>query len=327
MRNNSGRDGKQSLASGQRCSCSLGVVGSIALVCLWISATARADWNGRRPSVLVIAAEAKAGSPEAQIMEAVRDALAELAEVQLLPPSPLDLEAVQLALDCSDESAQCLAEIAKRMEAQVVVIPSLKKRRDALELHLTSFEQGASDTHTAMRKQAGTRLDATLLETVPSMLRELLQLESREAEEEPEPVEPSELAPIEDPAPITAAQEPDDEASSLPLGPVLLGGGGLALIASGIVVGALASSTEDDYASQTIDTEAQAKRADELRARGENEALAANILLGTGVTALAAAGIWYLLDMPEREAPSASVRPMLSRGSAGLVFAGAWSSP
>jgi hypothetical protein len=305
------------------------VIGSIALACLWISANARADLGGAKPGVLVIAAEAKAGSPDAEVIEAVRGALAEIDEVKLLPPSPLDLDAVQLALDCSDESARCLSEIAKRMEAQIVVIPSLRQRRDALELHLTSFKQGGTETASAMRKQAGTRLDATLLETVPSMLREVLKLKAREEEaEEPEPIEPLVSAPIEDPAPNSEA-EPDDAIFGLPLGPVLLGGGGLVLIASGIVVGVMASSTEDAYASQAIDNEAQAKRADELRVQGENEAVIANILLGTGASALVAAGIWYVLDARSEHEPSqsASVRPMLAPGSAGLLLTGAWGSP
>lgn len=326
MRSNKCRDGDKSRPREPIArACALGVIASIALAWLCTSTTARADFEGT-PGVLVIAAQARSGSDDAEIITAVRDAIADLNEVRLLPPSPLDLEAVQLALDCDDESAECLGEIAERMEAEIVIVPSLKPRRDALELHLTSFKRGARDTTTALRKQAGTQLDTILLAALPGMLREVLQLRARE-QEPIAPIGTNEPTLAADPAPVREA-EPESATSSLPLGPVLLGGGGLALVAAGIVVGALASSTEDDYASQEIDTEAQAKRADDLRVRGQNEALAANILLGTGASALVAAGIWYLLQaQSEREPETASVRPMLAPGSAGLVLTSAWRTP
>jgi hypothetical protein len=303
------------------------VIASIALSWLCSSATARADFGGDTPGVMVIGAEARAGSADAEVIAAVRDALSELDEVKLLPPSPLDLEAVQLAIDCGDESPQCLGEIAERMDAEIVIVPSLKPRRDALELHLTSFKLGANATTTALRKQVGTQLDATLLDTVPGMLREVLQLPARDEEERIAPIDTNE--PTLAPEPVTGREaEPESASSSLPLGPVLLGGGGLALVAAGIVIGAMASSTEDDYASLQIDTEAHARRADDLRVRGQNEALAANILLGTGASALVAAGIWYVLDaQSEREPEAASVRPLLAPGSAGLVLTSMWRTP
>jgi hypothetical protein len=315
-----------------RALCSLKVIAAIAMACLWIASSARADMlaRGGKPRVLVIAAKAKPGSAEAELIDAVRAALADLPEVRLLPPSPLDLEAVQLSIDCTDESAQCFGEIATRMEAEIVVVPSLKRRADTLELRVECYERGASSgVVTAMRKQAGRQLDSTLLDAVPGMLREALKLESKE-EPEPEPEPEPELARAElprdsSPEPAAASVPRDDSAGGgLPLGPVLLGGGGLSLVVAGVVVGAMASATEDEYASRTIESAGQAERADALRERGKSEALAANVLLGTGAAAIVAAGVWYLLDMPAAEHAPAHARltPVLGPSSAGVLFTG-----
>jgi hypothetical protein len=306
------------------------LVSVLVVTCSLIGATARADSLTRSdtPKVLIIGAPAKPGSAEAEVTEAVRAALAELSEVELLPPSPLDLEAVQLAIDCTDESSQCLGEIATRMNAEILIIPSLKVRAESLELRLRCFKQSPRrEVTTAMRKQAGTQLDSTLLDAVPGMLREALALGSSEAE----PVEDSAPDPLASRNAERTGEEPhaDEESGDtglgLPLGPILLGGGGLSLIAAGLVVGAMANASENDYASRTIDTVEQAKRADAVRERGESEALAANVLLGTGTAALVAAGVWYLLDRETESAPAhASLRPVLGPQSAGLLLSGHW---
>lgn len=302
--------------------------GVLAVGCS-LGGTARADvpTNGRAPSVLVIGPSAKPSSAEDDVADAVRAALAELREVTLLPPAPLDLESVQLAIDCTDESAQCMSEVATRMEAEILIIPSLKARADSLELRLRCFKQSSrGEVTTAMRKQAGTQLDSTLLDAVPSMLREVLALSASGAEpaDESEPESParSEAEPSGD---EPEASEELDEGGGLPLGPMLLGGGGLSLIAAGLVVGVMANASEDDYASRTIDTVGQAKQADAVRERGESEALAANVLLGTGAAALIAAGVWYALDgEAESGSAHAKLRPVLGPQSAGLLLSGHW---
>jgi hypothetical protein len=265
-----------------------------------------------------MAETAKAGSQEAEVIEAVRDALTELDGVRLLPPPALDLEAVQLAIDCSDQSAQCLSEIATRMNAEILILPRLEKSSDALHLYITRFQEGSAPAF-AKSTQAGTRLDATLLDAVPSMLRELLAIE-----EEAQAMDPSLALPPQTEPPIAIEREPD---RGVPLGPVLLGGGGLLLITTGVVVGAIASATEDEYASRTIDTPERAKAATVLRENGKDQALAANVLLGTGAAALVGAGVWFVLAGgfdSEYERSQASLRPMLGPGNAGLVLAGSW---
>jgi hypothetical protein len=304
------------------------------IACLWIGSPSLAHAQAA-PSTLVIAAATKPGSPLAEVHDAIREALEKLDGVRLLPPSPLDLDAVQLAIECPDTSARCLREIATLMDAEIVLVPSIKTKKDALELRVTCFKADArSAPATAMRKQAGTRLDATLLDAVPGMLREVLELEDARvvAAVEPEDKEPDEehesetQAPAEEPVDTQASTgQPQGAHSDFPLGPVLVGSGGVALLATGIVLGAIASSTEDDYASYPIDTEQQASAADALRAKGESQALAANILLGTGAAAIVVAGIWYIATGQTERAPThATLRPLLGPHTAGLMLAGPW---
>lgn len=302
------------------------------MVAAWVSSRGAAHADSAKqapPSVLVIATQAEEGSAEAKVLASVREAVGALDAVELLPPAPLDLEAVQLAIDCSDESAECFGEIATRMQAQIVIVPALKRRSDSLELHIKLFDKrtGAQPT-SALRKQAGTRLDETLLEAVPGMVRELLQLEG-EGELTAEP-KASESQPALAPAPADGGDPTSGSsgaAAELPLGPIVLAGSGLSLVVGGLVVGAIASSTEDDYASRTIDTVEQAKQADEVRKSGEREALAANLLLGTGAAVIVASVLWYVLDPPSESTPQgARLLPVVGPSSAGLVFAGTWRS-
>jgi hypothetical protein len=275
--------------------------------------------------VLVLADQAKPGSQAAEVTKAVRDALAELEAVRLLPPPALDLEAVQLAIDCSDDSAQCLGEVATRMQAEILILPRLEAGKDSLELRITRFEKATGEAPVvAMRKQSGSRLDATLLDAVPSMLRELLQIE-----DEPQDAAPDELlsAPADEDA-ATRVDNSVEERSTLfglPLGPVLVGGGGLVLLTAGVVVGAVANATENEWAEREIDTQAQAKAASILRQNGKDQATAANVLMAVGIGGLVAATVWYVLDPSTESAPEhARLQPMLGPSSAGLVLSGAW---
>jgi hypothetical protein len=276
----------------------------------------------------VIAKSSKPGSELARVTSAVRDALEELELVELLPAPALDLDAAQLAIDCSEESAHCLGELANRMEARVVIVPSVRKQSDGLELRLLAHDRTSSAAPAiAMRKQAGAKLSPALLETIPSMLREILEAEAPaepETESEPEESEPSPR--------VAPRPAPETSPSTLPVGPIVLGASGAAVIVAGIVVGSIAGSTEEDYAKQTIATPEQAKAADEQRVAGETQALAANVLLGVGAAAVVGAGVWYLLDgghessssAQARRGGSATLRPMLSPHAAWLELSYAW---
>jgi len=162
----------------------------VGLVVSLVSSAARADV----PSAIVIAKSSKPNSDLARVTSAVRDALEELELVELLPAPALDLEAAQLAIDCSEENARCLGELANRMEARVVIVPSVRKQSDGLELRLLAHDRSSSAAPAlAMRKQAGVKLSPALLEAMPSMLREIHEAE--------EPIEPEAEAEQEEPEP------------------------------------------------------------------------------------------------------------------------------
>jgi hypothetical protein len=91
------------------------------------------------------------------------------------------------------------------------------------------------------------------------------------------------------------------------------------------VVGALMKSTERDYAARRVQNEMQAQLADQDRERGKQQAVVANVLLGTGVAAVVASAIWLGIELKTRErAPQAALVPALSKHSAGLAVVGTW---
>ncbi len=271
---------------------------------------------------LVISARSKKGSAEAAVVREVRTALAGFDQVHLLPPPPLDLEAVQLAIDCTDESASCLREIAERMEARVLVVPAVQRADGTIKLRVLYFDSEGDEAPRAVeRERSGSAVDAELLAELPGMLRELFAIKD-------EPAEPTaaEDQPEVQPAPeeVVEPTEPETGGPSL-LAPVLIGAGGLGAVAAGLVVGAMMKATEDDYASRAIDSEMQARLAEEDRKRGQDQALVATVLLGAGAAAIVTSGIWFaLVSGKEDRAAQASLVPVIGPRSAGVTLLGTW---
>jgi len=156
--------------------------------------------------------------------------------------------------------------------------------------------------------------------------------EAIEAAAEPEEAEREEGEPD-----ATAAQAesttPKDTARTsdsglfddLPLGPLVLGAGGLAVVLAGLTVGAMASSTESDYQARVVNTPKQAELAERDRARGKREVLIADVLLGTGAAAIAGAAFWFVIDRRHADRSTrTALTPHLGPDGAGLVLAGTW---
>lgn len=283
------------------------------------ASTARAD-DAKR--TLVIAAQADAGGADAEVVRAVRAALSDLEQVSLMAPAPLDLEAVQLALDCPDENAHCLKEVAERMKARVLIVPAVTRSGDETALRLLYFDAGAgAEPRAIVRRATGDGAERELQKKVPAMVRELFGVE--EASELPAPTE-AEAETQTAPAAATADRA-SQSGRPLPIGPVVLGGVGLGAMATGLIVGALMQKSENDYAERTITTEAEAMSAEVVRERGERQAVVANVLLGAGVTAVVAAGVWFALDWTSHDRPSqAALVPVIGPRSAGVSLLGTW---
>jgi hypothetical protein len=284
-------------------------------------AQAPAEAHALQPlRTLVISAHSSQGSPDAAVEREVRAELARIDQVHLLAPPPLDLEAVQLAIDCTDESAGCLREVAERMEARVLIVPSVERADGNVVMRVLYFDSEADEAPRALEREGGgSAVDGELLAKLPEMLRELLGVKD-------EPVESSaaDEAPEVQPAPeeVVAPSEPETGGPSL-LAPALIGAGGLGAVAAGLVVGAMMKETEDDYAAHAIDTQMQARLAEEDRKRGQDQALVATILLGAGAAAIVTSGIWFALVSTSEDRPAqASLVPVISPHSAGVALLG-----
>jgi hypothetical protein len=277
-------------------------------------------------STIVIASRAGGDAKQAAFERQVRSALSRYETVELLPPPPLDLEAVQLAIDCEDESVSCLTEVAERLKAQALVVVAFEGKGDAGSLRLLYFDRkGGQEPRSVARKASGKELESELRNAIPDLLGELLAVEEEPAAEEAveNKAEPA--------APPEATQAEPGASQKLPLGPILLGGGGVAVLAAGVVVGLAAKSTEDTYAGRTIDTQAQAEQADRDRKLGKQQALVASVLLGTGFATLVAAGIWFGVDTMaeggERKPEGTALLPVVGPRSAGVSLQGTWEGP
>lgn len=128
------------------------------------------------------------------------------------------------------------------------------------------------------------------------------------------------------PPPIEPDPEPETGGAGLPLGPILVMGGGGALFLGGVAMGFVASGTEDDFKSATTVSD---KRS--LQSAGQTQAVVADILMVGGLLTAAGGLLWYLLDSPGSEqrvdvtragARGLSLEPMFIPGGAGLAIGG-----
>ena len=298
---------------------------AIAVALCLAPAAARALEPAR---TLVIAGQSLQGGPDAPVERKVREVVSERKTHKLLPPPALDLEAVQLAIDCAEPSEACLRSVAERLEARVLIIPSVERSRGKTTLHILYFDvEAGKPPREVHRRTRGDAVDDWLLAGIPELIEELL---GKEPDPEPEPSPAPELQPAEPeptPAPAQAVQERQTGGGSK-LAPVLIGAGGLAAVTAGLVLGAMMMETEEEYAAQPIQTEAQARMADAIRARGEDQALAATLLLGVGTAAVVTAGVWFAIASSSlgeaKPATQAALVPAIGPRQAGVMLLGTW---
>lgn len=127
------------------------------------------------------------------------------------------------------------------------------------------------------------------------------------------------------PPPPDPQPDPEPDSAPLPLGPILVMGGGGVLLIGGVAMGFVASSTEDDF--QSARTVAD-KRS--LQSSGQTQALVADLLMVGGILTAAGGFLWYLLDAPAseqrvdvtNESRGLRVEPMFVPGGAGVSIGG-----
>jgi hypothetical protein len=280
-------------------------------------------------ALLSTAGATAAGTPLDSVIQA---ALEELGVVRVVSRPGMDLGAVQLALDCVGETAACLKSVTEQNAAEVLIAPTLQSTPSELVLSLLRFDsRGDGSMRRVLRRQAGRAVGAELLDAVPDMLRELFDLPKRE----PAPVA---AAPTKAPASASEAPAPDASASTLadgpmeppdsarrvPVGPIILAGAGVALLAAGGVVGLVMQSKQSEYEGLPTGTKAEADIAIHTRSVGQTQAAVADVLFAVGGAAVVAGGIWLAVELSHKShyesGPESAFAPIVGPHQLGLVW-------
>lgn len=292
----------------------LPLIGLWVGACLWplaMAGVARAE-----PASNVVVLRSADASTSTELSEAVDAALlrdlSAIAGIDQPVVSPVDYVEVQLNLGCSEESRACFESIAATLGVSAVVLRTLRATSDGgRRLELRYFVLGSRDEPAVVSAQVGAEADAELVAQVPVLVRQLFGI--------PE-VAPA-AAPVEPPPPKPVPIASDDEGPSLVL-PVVTIGVGAALLATGIVVGALAQHDFDAWKKSPVGSTEQAADADAEYGALEDRALIANVLMPAGAVVLAAGGTWLALELSSDDAPGgAQARVALVPTAGGLALA------
>jgi hypothetical protein len=268
------------------------------------------------------------------VVREVRAALEKLELASPLEAPPLDLDAMQLTIDCVGESADCLGKVAERSKARVLIAPVITRAKSGSTLRILYYDTSTkAEPLSAEHHAKGGDLDKDTFAAIPGMLKELFASSAKvetkpavaEKTEDKADAEAEETTPA--PAEATQPAPSDGKPRKRPvLGPILLGAGGVATLTAGIVVGAMMKSTQNHYADRDVQTPEQAKKADDERKLGKQQALIADVLIGVGAAAIVAGGIWFaagLVDSPA-EQPQTALLPVIGTHSAMLSLSGVW---
>jgi hypothetical protein len=270
-------------------------------------------------------ATAGAKNHTAPLDSVIQAALAKLDVVDVRARPGMDLNAVQLAIDCVSESPQCLRAVAAESGAQILIAPALESTGSELVLSLLLFDTRDGQMRRVVRRQPGGSLQTETLDAVPGMLRELFGLP------EPTPAPPQPLATPEEPEStpvplIEPPQEPESVSHPTPIGPVILAGAGALVLVGGVVAGVMMNSTQEEYNQLSIRDEADVDEAHELKDRAETQATVANVLYAVGGAALVAGSIWLTVELtrPARTSDDwqAALEPRIGPGQLGLSLVG-----
>jgi hypothetical protein len=252
--------------------------------------------------------------------------LEKLGVVNVAARPGMDLNAVQLAIDCVSETPQCLRAVANQTQAQVLIAPSLQNTQSELVLSLLRFDATNGQMRRVLRRQPGTTLKPETLDSVPSMLRELFNIPEPAPQPAPVASETKLNVPETEAAPLPPIIEPPQEpapSAKLPLGPFLLAGGGALVLGGGAVVGAMMLSTQDDYNSFRVSNTGDVSKALDLGDKAKTEAVIADVLYGVGGAMMVAGGIWLAVALSQparRDDWQTAVVPAIGPGQLGFAF-------
>jgi hypothetical protein len=222
--------------------------------------------------------------------------LSSLAGIDNPTVSPIDYAEIQLTVGCSDEGRQCLSAIAQMVQVDAVVVRHLVVTPSRVTVTLTHFDATASD-EPARAEQMSEGADAgkTAVDAVPSLVRRLFGI--------PEPISAAAAANAApgsgQPAGAngTTAATPTDGGGKIGVLTWVTLAAGSGLLASGLVVGASAQSSFDDFKKTDIKTATDAMRANTKFDSVKSQALVANILIPSGAAVMALAAALFVFDL------------------------------
>jgi len=251
-----------------------------------------------RPAVLL----ATGGEPQSAVDNVIHAALEKLEVVKIVALPGMDLQAVQLALDCVGETVTCLETVATQSGARVVIAPTLQRAASELVLSVLRFDTSDGEIRSVLQRKSSV---AELLDAVPEMLRELFD-----------------APPTEPPGGVTAPSV--QSGRGVPVGPLILAGAGVAALGTGITMGVVMSDQQSKFErlSRGVSSKPEADAANQARSAGESQELAANVLFAVGGAAIVAAGIWLVVagsDRAEAE-PTTTFAPLLGPRQLALVW-------
>jgi hypothetical protein len=251
---------------------------------------------------------------------ALRAELDKLGVVRVSVRPGLDLEAVQLAIDCVAQTVACLHAVAAESGVQVLIAPAIVRSDAELVLTLLRFDARATGSVPVRveQKQSGTRVTPELLAALPELLRELFGLiPARAPGQAPPSAALAEVEAAETSGVVTHTRE-----EPALLGPLVVGGVGVLLVSGGGAAGLMMQATHADYVKLPLNNEQQVDHAIDTRSRGETQALVANVLYGVGTAAIVAGAIWFAIEVGETHEGRAqtALLPTFGPGQLGVTL-------
>lgn len=284
------------------------------------------DEDGLPSAALLTTGTVRSGTEaerDAALDSVVHAALDRMNAVEVVARPALDLQSIQLALDCVGETPTCLRAVAERLQADVLIAPATQRTDGEVVLSVLYFDARNGELRRVSRRQSGTELQPETFDAVPQMLRELLQVDAQAAEA-PAQSPALEPQPVDVERDLGATLEP--QAADAPIGALVLGGVGVLALGTGVGFGISMLDTQDEYRALDVSSSSEADAARDKLDQGRTQALAASVLLGVGGAAIAASAIWLAVELAGGGEPEsgAALHPWVGPGQAGLSLRGTW---